>query len=514
VDLLNFHRIRVHLLGRDLTEGGIDYRAGEAMIVPLDQPQHVLIRSMFETKTEFVTTSFYDVSTWTVPLAYGLDYAALSGRRLNDNLIGAAASFRMPVADEPAVSNYAYAFEWSPYYAPRALNRVLSAGLLARVTLDPISVQTSRGAVNLGRGSIVVAFDRQDQSRETIHALMQTIAREDGLFVHAVTSGRSATGTAGSDLGGQFFKPLKKPEVLLVSGRQMDWYNVGEIWHLLDVRMNMRVTLKERERLGEVNLNRYTHLVFAGGEYKDYLPEYAARIRQWVDEGGTIIGLRQGAIWVRQNVLDYVDPLLDAGLAVAALPLSESGHDPFLDNDVDPERYSYAEKETRDPLELIGGAIFSGDLDIAHPLGFGYRRRAIALHKNTVLVLTRPANPYATVIAYATPPLLSGYASLKNQQALEGTAGLIAERRVEGSVILFADDPNFRGTWLFFNVALITFALLHGLNGARYSIEDYVHGRGAQMAVKAVVYTLVLGALAFGIFALLTFDPSNFFATR
>ena len=68
--------------------------------------------------------------------------------------------------------------------------------------------------------------------------------------------------------------------------------------------------------------------------------------------------------------------------------------------------------------------------------------------------------------------------------------------------------------WRFFNVALITFALLHGLNGARYSIEDYVRGQGAQMAVKAVVYTLVLAGLALGIFALVTFDPATFFANR
>ena len=68
--------------------------------------------------------------------------------------------------------------------------------------------------------------------------------------------------------------------------------------------------------------------------------------------------------------------------------------------------------------------------------------------------------------------------------------------------------------WRFFNVALITFAMLHGLNGARYSIEDYVRRPGRQIAVKAVVYTIVLGAMIFGIYALLTFDPASFFANR
>jgi succinate dehydrogenase / fumarate reductase, membrane anchor subunit len=65
--------------------------------------------------------------------------------------------------------------------------------------------------------------------------------------------------------------------------------------------------------------------------------------------------------------------------------------------------------------------------------------------------------------------------------------------------------------WRFFNIALVSFALLHGLNGARYSIEDYIRKPGWQMAVKAVVYTVVLAVLAVGIFSLVTFDPRAFF---
>lgn len=63
--------------------------------------------------------------------------------------------------------------------------------------------------------------------------------------------------------------------------------------------------------------------------------------------------------------------------------------------------------------------------------------------------------------------------------------------------------------WRLFNIALVLFAMLHGLNGARYSIEDYVRRPGLQVAVKSVVYTLVLGAMTVAVFALLTFDPAT-----
>jgi succinate dehydrogenase / fumarate reductase membrane anchor subunit len=63
--------------------------------------------------------------------------------------------------------------------------------------------------------------------------------------------------------------------------------------------------------------------------------------------------------------------------------------------------------------------------------------------------------------------------------------------------------------WRLFNVALAAFAMLHGLNGARYSIEDYTRKPGTRKAVKAIVYGIVLLALAWGIFALLTYDFSD-----
>ena len=110
-------------------------------------------------------------------------------------------------------------------------------------------------------------------------------------------------------------------------------------------------------------------------------------------------------------------------------------------------RFDYGEKQARDAVDVIGGTIFGGDLDITHPLGFGYSRREIALHKNTKEIMARPINPYATVIVYGTPPVLSGYASSANQDALSDTAALIAERRANGSIILFADDPNFRAIY-------------------------------------------------------------------
>jgi hypothetical protein len=354
----------------------------------------------------------------------------------------------MPETDPPDGPDYAYAFDWTGYYAPRALYRVLNRGLLARSALKPLSVHTTRGDVSLKRGAIIIPFDRQRLSRDKIKSIMKDIAVKDGIFVHSIVSGRSAIGTNGINIGGRAFAELKKPKILLVTGRGTDLYNAGEVWHLLDFRMHMPVTLRERTRLDGIDWKAYTHVVFPGGDYENYVPAYIGRIRQWVEEGGTIIGVRHGADWVHSNILNFEDSLSNKVQSSNDAQLMDSGNRNKLAKEkTEPDRFDYEDKQDIEAQDMVRGTIFSGDLDITHPIGFGYSDRNIALHKNRKEVMARPLNPYAMVIKYQKPAVLSGFASAKNRAALEGTAALIAERKGAGSIILFADDPNFRATW-------------------------------------------------------------------
>ena len=441
-DVLNFHRISTHKLTSDIVVDGQRFNASDALIVPATQAQYRMIRSIFETVSEFEDAVFYDVSTYTMPPAFGLQYAPLSGRSYRSSLVGEAFFPAMPVAATPDESSYGYVFEWGGYYAPRALQRVLGEDIMARVATRPFSADTSKGTVEFARGSIVVPFDRQESDRDDILTVMQTVAADDGITVHALTSGRSSTGTAGVNVGGPSSVPIDEPSVLVVVGRDISTYDAGEIWHLLDYRMQMPVTLRDRDGLGDIDWDRYTHIVFSAGEYDGYEPEFAGRLRQWVGEGGTIIGLRNAAPWVRASVMEWVDPLSEEGMAAAAAAAADPEEE-----EEETERLAYADKDNEEAIDVIGGAIFTADLDNTHPLGFGFSGRQIYLHKNVEEPMEATDNPFGTVIEYAAEPVYSGYVSDDNSEALAGTPALIAERHGDGSIILFADNPNFRGYW-------------------------------------------------------------------
>ena len=439
-DLLDYHRIQAYRPQRDLSIDGKQYPASESLLVPVDQPQYRLIRSLFETVDEFEDSTFYDVSTWTMPPAFALQYTALERGDFRDSLPGEEHVPELPTVADPDRADFAYAFEYSGYYAPRALNRLLAEDLLVRVAMKPFTMHTTGGVREFPRGSIVVPFDRQQAARESIHELMLTVAREDRVEVHALTSGRSAVGTAGIEPGGPSFGELDEPRVLLVTGNDINLYDAGEIWHLLDYRMRMPLTIVDRDSLGGIDWSRYTHIVFPSGNYDEYMPEFSDRLRLWVAEGGTAVAFREASPWLRATTLDYVDPESEEGMAAAAETAPEEETEPA-------ERTRYDEKDRLEAVDIIGGAIFAADLDITHPLGFGYAEPGIHLHKNVEEPMESTPNPYGTVIAYSDDPVASGYVSDANADALAGTAALIAERSGAGSIILFADNPNFRGYW-------------------------------------------------------------------
>ena len=425
IDILNRHQIQVNRLAEDVVIDDMLYPAEDSYIVRTGQPQYRMVKALFELITEFEDETFYDVSAWTLPLAFDFDFSPVSARELRGNLLGELISAEFPAVPAPATASYAYLFDWSNYYAPRALYRLIDAGVLPKVATQPITIVSNGETVSLPAGAILVPLGWQggDLSDNEIHALMGTIAEEDGIEVHPVNSGR--TPQTGMDLGSRNFASIPLPKVLLLVGEGVASYDAGEVWHHLDARMDIPVHMVDKRDLDGLDLHKYTHLVLVGGNHSD-LESVKDNIGDWVLNGGTLVGIRQGARWAHDNIL------------YQSASVSSPDHNSEI------ERFDYSEKNEIEAQDIIGGAIFAGDLDITHPIGFGIDNRNIASQRNTLIAFDPPENPWATLIEIPENALLSGFASSENQEALAGKAMAIAERRGRGSVILFADNPNFR----------------------------------------------------------------------
>ncbi|MDZ7682908.1 MAG: hypothetical protein U5J63_14635 [Fodinibius sp.] len=228
----------MYKLGQNVEADGESFKANESFIIPSNQKHYRFVKSMFERRTTFTDSLFYDVSTWTMPYAYNVPFAELKGSYSQD-LLGTQVK-GLPSFPEGDLmggkSEYAYVFEWDEYYAPRALNRLLKNGVRAKVASKPFTGVTSNGTKKFDYGTIVVPLGPQQVDEAKIHSLIRTATQEDGLTIYSVGTGLTPSGI---DLGSGSLEDLEKPNVAIMAGEGTSSYEVGEAWHLLDQRYHM-----------------------------------------------------------------------------------------------------------------------------------------------------------------------------------------------------------------------------------------------------------------------------------
>lgn len=418
LDLLGQHRIRSNALAKDISIAGERFLRSNSILIETRQPQYRMIKGLFDRITRFKDNTFYDVSAWTLPLAFNLSFAELrSGFSVGETLRA-----ELPAARVPAGDARAWVMRWNHYYAPRALYRLLNAGLHPRVSSKAFSVSVDGRRHTLAAGSIIIPGGWQSGAPPSVlDDVLREIAQQDGIELIPVAS--SHTLTKGMDLGSPSSFALEKPRIALLTEGKIDPYTAGEIWHYLDHDMRIPVVLLQRSQLNRKHLAGFTHLLLADGNFKDFGDDEEKLLKRWTKDGGTLIAIRRAAKWAGKTLLELK---------------TVAGADDKT------ERLAYGDKTDNEALDLIGGAIMAGELDTSHPLGYGYANRGISSLRNSLIAFEPPENPYATVIAVAENPLQSGYASAENQAMLAGKSSMVAERLGDGSVILFTDNPLFR----------------------------------------------------------------------
>jgi hypothetical protein len=91
------------------------------------------------------------------------------------------------------------------------------------------------------------------------------------------------------------------------------------------------------------------------------------------------------------------------------------------------------------------GAILAVDLDETHWLAFGERSPVPILAQTSFVYLTKNSVQVPGKFAAPDRIRLSGLLWPEARERWSGTAFATCERRGNGQVILFADEPNFRG---------------------------------------------------------------------
>ena len=415
-EILNRHKIKFHELASDATISGKAYKKGASYVVPLNQKNPRLIKAMFEKRTTFTDSLFYDVSAWTFPLSFDLDYAELNSLSNAGNEV---TNFQPLSGAVSAQSNYAYLFEWNEYYTPRALNAILEKGLRAKAAKSTFSVEGK----DYDYGTIMVPVQNQSLNAQELHSFLSTVAKESQIQITGVGTGL----TKGIDLGSNDFDPVKKQKVAILVGDGVRSYDAGEIWHLFDTRYNMKITKIDTKYFNSVDLSKYTDLILPSGARGSLLDKKGAdKVKEWVKDGGTVIGYRNVADWFTKNGMMKLELKKDTLVA---------------------KNIAFDQKGDFFGAQVTGGAIFEAKQDRSHPINFGYTNDRISLFRNTNIYIKPDKESYNNPIQYTNNPLQSGYISKENAELIKNSVPFKVSSMGKGRVILFTDNTNFRAFW-------------------------------------------------------------------
>jgi hypothetical protein len=300
-----------------------------------------------------------------------------------------------------------------------------NAGLIVKVATVPFEINVNGDKRKFSAGTLMVPVSMQTQSSDEIYATIKRVV--SGKYGVATAAIKSGNVTSGSDLGSSKFIPIIKPSVAMLVGSGVDATDAGEVWHLLDQRMNIPAVHLEISMFNRADISKYNTIIMVGGTYNELNKE---KLKSWVQSGGVLIVTEEAVTWAAQNGVSNVS------FKKLKTPVDSSGMLP------------YGLKEQIDGAQQMAGAILGADVDLTHPLAYGYSQKTVSLFKANKVFMEKSKNPYASPFYYKDKPLQSGWVSKENLDAIKNSAAVIVNTVGTGRVISIADDPNFRAFWL------------------------------------------------------------------
>ena len=428
IDKLLIHKIKV-------------YKNKDKFVVPVNQLQSRMVKNFFETHDKYLDSVFYDASAWSVSNFYNMKHKALKSfdpnklERLDNIVVN---------NQRVSKSNYAYILDWDDYNTPAALNHLHKNGLISYSAYKPFSIKVNEddNVKSFNRGTVMVPVSKQKVDSQKLFQIVQSTQEKFNLPVFSTETGYSS---AGIDLGSNFFRINKKVKVAMLIGDGVSSYESGEVWHLLDTRVHIPLTKIRLNQFNRTSLDKYTTLVMVSGTYGQISEKDIKKIKDWVSKGNTLVTIGSASSWAIKKEI-----------------VSESLVETKKDSVFSRKRYIDAREYIG--REAIGGSILSVDLDLTHPLAFGYRDKSIPVYKNNNVFLNKSESEYSSVALYSKEPHIDGYVSINNMEKnIKGSASLIVSSIGSGRVVLFADNPNFRGTWYGTNKLFLN-AIFFGAN--------------------------------------------------
>ncbi len=396
------------------------------LVISAYQPKSVYAQILLEPQTALSDSLTYDITTWSLPYAYGVEgYASTS--KVSVQKGGNDADFEENGSSD---KTYAYMARWSHLNDAKFLGELIKKKIKVRFATVPVTYEGER----FDRGTIVIA-KRDNSQFKNFESIVTAIANDQNQELVAISTGFAQNGP---DLGSSDIRYLDAPKVAMVAGDGTNSLSYGATWYFFEQELGYPVSNLPSDDLGYIDLSEYQVLVMPDGGYRSLESGVFETIGEWVRDGGKLI-LIQGALRSFRDS-DY------AGLS-RYTDDDEKKKFKKIDDQIDEQRrlLDFADRERNYMQGAVPGAVFKVTLDNTHPLAYGYDDQYFSLKTSS----SRYGLLESGNVGYirSSDDHMSGFAGYYVKQFAEKSLVLGVERRGSGQIVYFVDNPLFRSFW-------------------------------------------------------------------
>ncbi len=388
-----------------------DVESGD-LLISTQQPKGKLVKILFEPETALEDSNTYDITTWALPYAFGLDaFATESVLKTGSNV---PAPQQLSV---PKETPYTYIVDYNSFQDVQLLAHLLKNKVKVRVNQKPFATDKK----SYPSGTLLITRKGNEAMGKAFDELVIGAANEFGCEVELVNSGLVKSG---SDLGAYSVEFIKAPKVAMLIGEGVSPTAAGEVWHYFEQQIHYPISLVDVSYFGRINLWDFDVLILPSGSYNGSIPS-TAELKRWLSDGGKLIAL-EGANRLFANNKDF-----------SLTPKKRSEETDKLKK--------YGEQERNAISSQIPGAIYKINVDATHPLGYGYSNgyHAILKSGNAHEFLDKGWN----VGTIGKASYVTGFAGSKAKEHVKESLLFGVESVGSGNVVYLLDNPIFRGFW-------------------------------------------------------------------
>ncbi|HZI95137.1 MAG TPA: M14 family metallopeptidase [Patescibacteria group bacterium] len=387
-------------------------------------------------------SGIYDVTSWSLPIVAGAEACwTPDSLHVRSTRVTAESLKSVPGVRTlgPAAPPYAYLLKYDSNAAAMAMVSLMNlsdpnrTGLRLQIAGRPFRI----GEEAFTAGSVILKVGSNPAS---LARIVEKEAATFGVTFYAVSSGLT---DSGPDLGSNSVVTLKMPRVAVAYGDPVAPSSVGSICHMFESIYGLPYTPIRPSSLPDADLSRYNVIILpdasASPGYVEYFGAGGLRkLKTWIEGGGTLVTLKRASSFAAGK---------DVGLTTARRLFKPRARPTGGSDENTPATGGDASAETNQLPDTVPGAILRVAIEPTQYLGFGYGAEG-AVMVNSNLAFS-PSKEGRNVVTFSSRERLrlAGFAWQESIDLLAGTAYLVEEPRGRGRVILFADDPNFRGYW-------------------------------------------------------------------